>query len=196
MRKDHETRKTEIIQSALELASKVGVSAVTTQSIADRVGIAQPTVFRHFKTKEAIFHAAMEFVASTLFKALKPVLATTGPADQQLKKLFSVQLKFISKRRGVPRLLFSDRLHVEDPRLRETVQNIFSRYIGVISSILKRGSEQGVFRKDIDPDETARFIAATVQGLFLQWSISDFTFSLQEQEEKLWDFVWAAIRQR
>ncbi len=196
MRKDHETRKTEIIQSALDLAAQVGVSAVTTQSIADRVGIAQPTIFRHFKTREAIFHAAIEFVASALFKALEPVLAKTGPADKQLRKLFSVHLKFISKRHGVPRLLFSDRLHVEDPRLRETVQNIFARYIGVVSSILKRGAQQGVFRTDIDPDETAKFIAATMQGLFLQWSVSDFNFSLQEQEEKLWNYVWAATGHR
>ena len=194
MRKDHETRKTEIIQGALDLAAQVGVSAVTTQSIADRVGIAQPTVFRHFKTKEAIFNAAMEFIAFSLFKALDPVLTATGPADNQLKKLFSIQLKFISKRRGVPRLLFSDRLHVEDPRLRETVQNIFARYRNSIASILRRGVKEGVFRADLDPEETAHFIAATVQGLFLQWSVSGFEFSLVEREEALWNFIWPAIR--
>ena len=194
MRKDHETRKTEIIQGALDLAAQVGVSAVTTQSIADRVGIAQPTVFRHFKTKEAIFNAAMEFIAFSLFKALDPVLTATGPADNQLKKLFSIQLKFISKRRGVPRLLFSDRLHVEDPRLRETVQNIFARYRNSITSILNRGVKEGVFRADLDPEETAHFIAATVQGLFLQWSVSGFEFSLVEREEALWNFIWPAIR--
>lgn len=194
MRKSHEKRQSEIIQGALDLAAKMGLSNVSTQAIAGRVGIAQPTIFRHFKNRDAIFRAALEFVATNLFKALNAAVAFGGPADERLQKLLSTQLYFIGKRRGVPRLLFSDRLQVEDHELKNTIRRIMERYVDTVAIIIKEGVEEGVFRHDLDPLETAQFVTAAVQGFILRWSLYDFEFPLEEKKETLWRFIWPSIR--
>ena len=51
MGKPQEERRKEIVQATMDLAAEQGIKKVTTQAIADKVGIAQPTVFRHFKTR-------------------------------------------------------------------------------------------------------------------------------------------------
>lgn len=187
-RKSHEERKAEIIQGALELASETGVKEVTAQAIADRIGIAQPTIFRHFKSRGAIFRAAMEWVSRALFTVLEGLNQAGGPARERLQKLLSRQLKFVSKQKGLPRLLFSDRLHLEDPELKATARRIMERYITHLETIIQSGIDSGEFRKDLDPAQTARFIAATIQGLIMRWSIYEFSFNLEEEAPVLWNF--------
>lgn len=191
-RKSHETRREEIIQSALDLAAETGTKKVTAQAIADRVGIAQPTIFRHFKNRSAIFRAAMEWIANALFGVLEGV-GGDAPADERLRRLLGRQLAFIGKRRGVARLLFSDRLHLEDPELKHTVRRIMERYMGHLEIIVRDGVESGCFRPSLEPAETSRMIAATVQGLVMRWSIYDFAFPLEDQAEALWHFLEPAL---
>lgn len=188
-RKSHETRREEIILSALDLAAETGTKKVTAQAIADRVGIAQPTVFRHFKNRSAIFRGAMEWIANALFAVLEKGNGSDAPADERLHKLLGRQLAFIGKRRGVARMLFSDRLHLEDPQLKLTVRRIMERYMGHLEVIIRDGVESGCFCRSLDPVETSHFIAAMVQGLVMRWSIYDFEFCLEDEAEALWRFL-------
>ena len=194
MGKTHEVRKQEIIEAAMDLAAEHGVKRVTTQAIADRVGIAQPTVFRHFKTRDAIFASAIDFLAGNLFKVLERIFEGTGPADQRLEQLIHKQLAFVSKHKGLPRLLFSDRLHIESPVLKAAVQKIMNRYTSRVGQLVREGQQSGCFKTGLDPDETGRYIAALIQGLIMRWSVFDFGFSLDEEADALWRFVHAALK--
>ncbi len=194
MGKPHEERKQEIIEAAMELAAEQGVKRVTTQAIADRVGIAQPTVFRHFKTRDAIFASAIDFIASNLFLALEAVFTSREPADVRLQQLIKRQLTFISKNKGLPRLLFSDRLHLESPALKAAVQKVMSRYVSRVAAIIRDGQENGCFRADLDADESGRYVAALIQGLIMRWSIFDFSFDLADESDGLWRFIHAGLR--
>lgn len=186
MRKSGEERREEIIQAVLELAGEQGVKQLSTQAIADRVGIAQPTVFRHFKTRDAILHAVMESVGTAMLAVATAVLAGSGPADRRLRQLLQRQLEFISRRRGVPRVLFSERLHHEDPELKAVVHRVMDNYTGKIADLVAAGQAEGRFRARLEPRETALMIVALIQGLVMRWSISDFTLDLEAQGEAAW----------
>lgn len=192
-RKSGEERREEIVQAVLELAAERGVKQVTTQAIAERVGIAQPTVFRHFKTRDAILHAALEWIGKGMLAALTPILAGGGPADERLRQLLRRQLRFISRRKGLPRLLFSERLHLEDPELKAVVRRIMEAYTARLAALLREGMEHGRFRADLDPEETARLIVALMQGLVMRWSLTDFAMPLEEQGEAVWRLLGPAL---
>ncbi|MEA1888370.1 MAG: TetR/AcrR family transcriptional regulator [Pseudomonadota bacterium] len=194
MGKPAEQRRQEIVEAALELAAEQGVKRVTTQAIADRVGIAQPTVFRHFKTRDAIFAAAIDFLVSNMFKGLEVFFIGDGPADKRLQQLITKQLGFISQQKGLPRLLFSDRLHLESPALKATVQKVMTTYMRQVANLIKEGQVSGCFRQDLDPDEASRYVAALIQGLIMRWSIFDFGFTLEEEVEPLWKFLHTSLR--
>ncbi|HEX6974797.1 MAG TPA: helix-turn-helix domain-containing protein, partial [Vicinamibacterales bacterium] len=50
-------RQREIVATVLALARERGPDAITTQAIAQRMGLTQGAVFRHFPDKEAIWLA-------------------------------------------------------------------------------------------------------------------------------------------
>jgi TetR/AcrR family transcriptional regulator len=186
MRKTGDERREEIIQAVLELAAEQGVRQLSAQAIADRVGIAQPTVFRHFKTRDAILHAVMESVGTAMLAVATVVLAGRGPADQRLRQLLQRQLEFISRRRGVPRVLFSERLHHEDPQLKAVVRRVMDNYTGKVAALVAAGQAEGSFNAQLEPRETAIMIVALIQGLVMRWSISDFALDLEAQGEAVW----------
>ncbi len=195
MRKSHSERKLEIIQSTLTLSAKLGVKKVTTQAIADHIGVAQATIFRHFKTRDAIFSEAIEWLASQLFQTLSDCFTDdTLSADLRLQKLIRKQLAFISQHKGLPRVLFSDRLHLESPILKKAVQTIMGRYTRKVAKLIEEGIESGYFRAEVDANKSALHIAALIQGLVMRWSIFNFDFDLAEEADDLWLFIDHALR--
>ena len=194
MGKPQEERKKEIVQATMDLTAEVGIKKVTTQAIADKVGIAQPTVFRHFKTREAIFASVIGWISENLFKAISKGMDPTAPADEKLHTLLQRQLGFISKHRAIPKVLFSDLLHLESPKLKAALQEIMNSYMKRVTQLLKEGIEEGLYRKELDVDETARYITAMIQGLVLRWSIYEFSFSLEKEADSIWRFLQPALQ--
>lgn len=193
MGKPHEQRRREIVEATMALTAEHGIKRVTTQAIADRVGIAQPTVFRHFKTRDAIFTAVIGWISENLFKAISLGARPDDPPDEQLRMLITRQLTFINNHRAIPKVLFSDLLHLESPQLKAALQEVMDRYMKRVTELLHNGIQAGCFREDLDAAETACYVTALIQGLVLRWSIYEFSFSLEEEADLLWKFLWPAL---
>ncbi len=195
MGKPHAERKIEIIESALSLAAEQGVKRVSTQAIADRVGIAQSTIFRHFKTRDDIFAAAIEWLAGKLFATLERCFSSDAPAPERLDALIRRQLRFVSEHRGLPRLIVSDRLHLESPVLKKAVQTIVERYTAQLATLVQSGIDSGHFKPTLDADKTARYIAAVLHGMVLRWSLFDFSFRLEDEADDIVQFIHTTLIQ-
>jgi hypothetical protein len=124
------------------------------------------------------------------------VATGTGPADARLRLLLTKQLSFVALHPGLPRLLFSERLHEENARLKQAVREIMNDYTTILSGLLSEGIIDGIFRSDLQPDQTARLILAMMQGLIMRWSIHDFDFALPAQADAVWHLLEPALASR
>jgi len=59
-------RKEQILQFATEAFSRDGYDKVTVKQLADRCGITEPAVYRHFASKDAIYIAVLESLRDRL----------------------------------------------------------------------------------------------------------------------------------
>jgi AcrR family transcriptional regulator len=66
------SRKQQIVETVLELVAAHGIESVSAQRVADAIGLSQPSVFRHFSTKEALWLAVMDSLGQRLI-AIQPV---------------------------------------------------------------------------------------------------------------------------
>ena len=128
--------KEEIIRKTLELASEEGGARLTTQAIADRVGIAQSTIFKHFKTRDAILSGAIKWISGQIFILLEKSSSESASPKERLHHLINRHLTLVSKHKGLPRLLFSDRLHLESPHLKKAVRQVMTTYMKRVSEII------------------------------------------------------------
>ncbi|MRU14700.1 helix-turn-helix transcriptional regulator [Roseovarius sp. A21] len=68
-RKSSGDRKAEIVEATLRLLTVTPVEALSTARIADDIGITQAAIFRHFRTKDALWAAVLEAVEARAVSA-------------------------------------------------------------------------------------------------------------------------------
>lgn len=105
--KKHE-RQRDIVAAVLSLARERGPDAITTQAIADRIGVTQGALFRHFPDKQAMWLAVFKWVHTALGAVLDAAVAKADSPLAQIQHAFLAHVEFIAKHPGVPRALFHE----------------------------------------------------------------------------------------
>lgn len=134
------------------------------------------------------------WLGSALFRAIERPLHATGSPARRLRQLIRRQLRFIGRREGIPKLLRSDRLHLESPALRRSVTGVMARYQAEVAQLIRIGIERGEFRSDLDSDHIAGMLALVIQGLVINWSLSGFSYRLEHATDDVWNLFWPAVR--
>lgn len=104
-----EARREQIIQAALAVFIEKGFSGTTTAELAKAAGISEVTLFRHFNSKQEIFHAGVEPI---LFESLtNDVPVIEGKISlEELSNILYKRIKFLADHRGIVKLILNEHL--------------------------------------------------------------------------------------
>ncbi len=173
-----EERQEEIIKAAVELAGTQGVDGVTTQDMANAIGVTQGAIFRHFPTKDMIWLAVVHWVRGRLMSVVDMAINQgSGPLDS-LERMFFAHLGFVDKVPAIPKLIFTDQLLKKNPRIKELIRNILSDYEAKVANLLAQAKEQHQIRPDLDEQRAAVMFTGIIQGLVIRVSIIEARKSL------------------
>ena len=164
-------RREEIIRVTLELAAEQGVDDVTTQDMAQAMGVTQGAVFRHFASKDAIWLAVMQWVRDRLMGVVGRAASQGRDPLDALQRMFFAHIDFISGHPAIPRVLTSQHLHGRSDLLRKLVTEIMLGYEKKVAGLLADAQAQGLARTDLDVHAAATLYIGMIQGLVMQTSI-------------------------
>ncbi|MAS03318.1 MAG: TetR family transcriptional regulator [Ahrensia sp.] len=184
-RKPADERKAEIVDQMLRLADEVGPDRLTTQTVADTVGLSQPAIFRHFPTKQALWRAVAETISDRLIKAWTEVLDTSSDPMDRIEELVGVQLRQIEAMPAIPSILFSRELQAENDDLRLSVLALMTNLVTKLTDELAKGQKSGLFRSDLAPMDGAYLLVSLVQGLAIRWTLGKRGFGLEAEGRRL-----------
>lgn len=165
-RRSTEDRQQEIVLVVLALARERGVEAITTQAIAERMGLTQGAVFRHFPNKEAIWAAVLDWLQGRLGEVFQAVPGASPLAE--VTRIFSAYMALFAAYPSVPRLFFSDTFHHPYPRLHERMQAMVQGCEGRLAQWLAEAAALGEVRADLPALAAAKLLLTTIQGLAFQ----------------------------
>lgn len=188
-----DVRREQIMQAALRITAQKGVSSLTTSALAREVGISEANLYRHFRNKDDIYLATVGQVQDLIEKNLEKALADGSEPVGLLKRFFTLQVKLMEENGGIPRLMFSEELHVHR-RLRERIFGTMRMVSGRLAGLMRSGQKAGAIRKDIEPLTTVLMFMAMIQGLAFRWSLGGFSFSLGKEAERAWKNFEKLIR--
>jgi AcrR family transcriptional regulator len=190
-----EIRRDQIVQATLRIIAKKGMNSLTTATIAKEVGISEANLYRHFRNKQEIIYETIETIGRGLSINVEKVFKYDMSPLNKLEKVFLLHLRYIEKNEGIPRLAFSDEIHMGEKEIKERLFNFINSYTDKLSMLIKEGQKMGLIKDDIKPKSAALMIIGIVQVTVLRWSLSDFSFSLLIEGKKLWlNFVECLIR--
>ena len=97
-------RESLIIETVNHLLATKGYDAMTVDEIADTVGIAKASLYRHFPSKEALGMAALVDIMHKALEAINQLNATDQTAIDKLKALtqWAMRLKLAQKMPNLP----------------------------------------------------------------------------------------------
>jgi len=188
-----EARQEQIIQVAVDLAGERGMQGVTTQDMADAMGLTQGAIFRHFPSKDAIWLAAMNWVRERLMGVLGAAAEGAGDPLDALERMFYAHVNFIAKHPAIPRMVFSGQMLHDNPKLKALVQEILSGYEARLAALLRAAREAGLARADLDEQSAAILFIGMIQGLVVQITIFGAPRSLPEEARKIFPIYLAGI---
>ena len=161
-------RRAATVEAVVDLAAEQNPSDITTTAIAQRMGLTQGALFRHFPTKDAILQAVMSWVTERLLAQVdKAAEGTTSPVAA-LEAVFMTHIDFVSEHPGVPRMLFGELQRPGETLPKRMVQTLIQHYGERLHRLLEAGKAQGELDAGLDVDAAAVLFIGTIQGLVMQ----------------------------
>ena len=161
-------RRAATVEAVVDLAAEQNPSNITTAAIAQRMGLTQGALFRHFPSKDAILGAVMSWVAERLLARVDEAAEGATSPVAALEAVFMTHIEFVSEHPGVPRMLFGELQRPGETLPKRMAQTLIRHYGERLHGLLKAGKARGELRADLDPDAAVTLFIGTIQGLVMQ----------------------------
>lgn len=183
-RKSTEVRKEEIVRAALVIVEQNGLDKLNINDIAAEIKLVPAAIYRHFKGKEEIIAALIDFTDKCLRTNLSQVNAIHDTSIVKLRYLFELHVALLKEEGAIPRILFyllgSDR----NPEFKASMLSVVGFYVQDIKKLLLQGQGNGEINPDIDVTAAAMLFLGMIQPLAILSQVDKEMFA--EYPAKLW----------
>ncbi|MBA1146892.1 TetR/AcrR family transcriptional regulator [Ectothiorhodospiraceae bacterium WFHF3C12] len=192
-RKSAEERRREIVDAVLALAYEYGPDSITAGAIAERVGFAQPAVFRHFPTMADVWLAVADTVGERVRERWDAVDDPALPAGERLRAVLSAHLGVITANPGLPSVLFSRELQAGNRELQARFARHMEGFVERLQSLITAGQRAGEIRPHLDARRAAYSIIGLLQGTAFRWALNRQSFDLQSEGMGAFEVLWSGL---
>ena len=193
IRKSAEDRKSEIEQTALRLAFKLGPSHVTTGMIADKLGLTQPAIYRHYPKKDDIWAAIALHLGAQISQNIDTANAPDLAPQDRLKKLVLGHLRVVKENPALPEFMV-----VRDKKnghiiVQDSIQDAMTAFRIALIANVKSAIKSGTFRSTLDANDAATLVFGVIQSLVLRMMVTRAPDILIKDGERLLDLQLAGF---
>ena len=179
-------RRAQILQALAGMLETHQGQRITTAKLAEKVGVSEAALYRHFPSKARMFEGLIEFIEETLFSRINKIMNEEKDSAARCQLILHLLLGFAEKNPGITRILNGDALMGEQDRLRARIAKLFERLETQLKQILReRKLREG---KTLAADEgvVANMMICYVDGRINQFIRSGFTRKPTEQFNEQW----------
>lgn len=191
MSKGEET-KTKILQQAAELFNQQGYAGSSMSDIMRVTGLQKGGIYNHFQSKDELALQAFDFAIACVSKHYRSALRSNRHAVERLQAIISVFSGFVDNPPipgGCPLLntaVESDDTH---PALRDRTQQVMNSWLNLIRRIIETGIEKGEIRPEVNADEIATIITATLEGAIMMSKLYGDSIHMQRAVNHLNQYI-------
>ncbi len=187
-RKTGEARQAEIIAVTRDLIFNEGFSNFTVRNVANRIGISEAAIYRHFKSKEDLLLGLLDSLFIPWREALADLLKENFSARIKLLRLVEIHLHHLVIRQLNPILFFSEAIRPENYQLLEKLNSSLGFLQDTAAAIVGQGVERREFKPETDVNSSVACIVGLIQTTVIRWTLQRKTDGLVEQASALMEF--------
>ena len=174
-------RKENVVLTAIEIIDELGIQGLSTREIAKRQEISEGTLFRHFKSKNDIILAVLDYFSkydedifqSVKLKGLKAKEAITFLVDS-----------YITYYENYPAIVSLTQIYgvlLSEPDFADKIKNILLSRKNFLKEVVEAGQQAGEIKSDIESGIVADIIMGAFGNTCMTWRLNDRGFPLRER---------------
>jgi AcrR family transcriptional regulator len=188
-------RQLEIIEAAGKILTASGVSGLTIKNLAKEMQFSESAIYRHFKSKEEIIIAMLNYLADNIDKRLSNLDNSLTP-DEKFKALFAEQFRFFKLNPHFVVAVFSDGLMEQSQVINEALLKLMNVKIKQLMPIIMEGQQKGIFTNAITTDELMHIIMGTFKLQMFKWRIANFEFDIKRSGDNMVQSILTLIKNK
>lgn len=182
-----------IIHSATKVFAKKGFFNARISDIAKEAKVADGTIYLYFNNKFDILISVFEEEIGGLIEQVTKSLAVEPDPRKQLRIFATKHLTMMKKNKNLAEVIQIE-LRQSTKLIKDYRNNKFSEYIDIISTIIKAGQAQEIFRADIKPGIAKRAFFGALDEISRVWSLSlDTEYTVDETINQIMDIFLSGV---
>ncbi|MDA7025454.1 TetR/AcrR family transcriptional regulator [Bacillus sp. CLL-7-23] len=194
-------KQQKIVMAAIEMFSEKGFASTSTSEIAKKAGVAEGTIFRHYKTKKDLL---LSIVMPTIINTAAPKFAKSFAKevfDHQyesyedfVREILSNRFAFVKKYFPVVKIYFQEVFYHEE--MRNLFKTIFNDHVyEKFKQIIEYFKEKGELA-DLPAESIIRMTITSIVGLIITRFLISEDMDEEQEKERTIQFIMNGVRKR
>jgi AcrR family transcriptional regulator len=184
-------RRDEIVREAALLFLESGYRGASMGALAERVGIAKPTLYHHFARKEDILYEIHKRFVFPLLAQQQEYADRRLPPDDQVRRAIRDMMESLRDDPGHVRSVIEHGRELSEERVAE-LRQVGRRHRDLIEDAIRTGVEQGMFRP-VDA-HIAAYAVLGVASWATYWFRPNGPMTAETVAEQLADIILNGLR--
>ncbi|EHM02803.1 transcriptional regulator, TetR family [Acetobacteraceae bacterium AT-5844] len=160
-RPDADRTRQEILEVAREEFALNGLSGARVDAIAARTKTAKRMIYYYFGSKDGLYLAVLEDAYSRIRAIEQDLDLHALPPREAIRRIADFTLDYHDAHPDFVRLVSIENIHHGSYVAKsEAIQNLNVTIIDLLADIVRRGQQEGIFRKDADPVDVHMLISS------------------------------------
>lgn len=186
-------KHSKIINAATKVFAKKGFFNARISDIAKEAKVADGTIYLYFNNKFDILISVFEEEIGGLIEQVTKSLTLEPDPRNQLRIFATKHLTMMKKNKNLAEVIQIE-LRQSTKLIKDYRNNKFSEYIDIISTIIKNGQAQNIYRADIKPGIAKRAFFGALDEISRVWSLSlDTEYTVDETINQIMDIFLSGI---
>ena len=179
-------RRAQILQALAGMLETNAGQRITTAKLAEKVGVSEAALYRHFPSKARMFEGLIEFIEETLFTRINKIVNEEKDSAARCQLILHLILGFAEKNPGITRILNGDALMGEQDRLRARIAKLYERLETQMKQVLRERKLREGKTLSVEEEVIANLMICYVDGRINLYIRSGFTRKPTEQFSEQW----------
>lgn len=172
-------RQIEIMEAATARIDKYGIQNLTIKTLAADIGLSEPALYRHFKSKNEILLCLLHYFITKMKKRISTIIMNhNATAEEELRIIFNSQLQTFTEKPAIVSVIFAESIFHFDGSLSNKVSEIIELMQQFVQSNIERGQREGQYNKRINASTLTTIILGSIRMTVLKWKISGHSTDL------------------
>ncbi len=174
-------RQIEIMEAATARIDTYGIQNLTIKNLAADIGLSEPALYRHFKSKNDILLGLLNYFITGMKNRLNNIpINPDATAADELRSIFNSQLQTFTNKPAIVSVIFAESIFHYDEGLSYKVSEIMDLMHQYVNKNIEKGQKGGTYNKLIGASTLTTIILGGMRMTVLKWKISGHKSNLMK----------------